>query len=50
MGWLHFGLGAAQAVQLRVKWPHGDWSGWHTAQADGFYQLGAQGLSPVKAP
>jgi enediyne biosynthesis protein E4 len=50
MGWLHFGLGAAQAVQLRVKWPHGDWSGWHTAQADGFYQLSAKGLSPATAP
>jgi enediyne biosynthesis protein E4 len=50
MGWMHFGLGAARAVQLRVKWPHGDWTAWQTAQSDAFYQVGTQGLIPVKAP
>ncbi|WP_223274773.1 CRTAC1 family protein [Tateyamaria sp. syn59] len=24
----HFGLGAAETVRLRVRWPHGDWSAW----------------------
>jgi enediyne biosynthesis protein E4 len=50
MGWMHFGLGSARTVQLRVKWPHGDWTAWQTAQSDAFYQFGTQGLIPVKAP
>ncbi len=27
----HFGLGAAERVRLRIKWPHGDWSAWQDA-------------------
>jgi enediyne biosynthesis protein E4 len=51
MGWMHFGLGSARAVQVRVKWPHGgDWTAWQPAQADAFYLVNAQGISPVKAP
>jgi enediyne biosynthesis protein E4 len=50
MGWMHVGLGAATAVQVRVKWPHGDWTRWSPAQAGGFYQFSTQGLTPVKAP
>ncbi len=30
MGWMHFGVGAATQVKLRVQWPHGDWSEWKT--------------------
>ncbi|WP_231943405.1 CRTAC1 family protein [Hydrogenophaga crassostreae] len=50
LGWMHFGLGDAQKVQVRVQWPHGDWSEWFTADANRFYQLGAQGLSASKVP
>ena len=39
LGWEHFGLGDATAVKLRVQWPHGDWSPWVTAAADGFYTV-----------
>jgi enediyne biosynthesis protein E4 len=34
MGWMHFGLGAATQVKLRVQWPHGDWSDWKTTAAN----------------
>jgi enediyne biosynthesis protein E4 len=34
MGWMHFGLGAATQVKLRVQWPHGDWSEWKTTAAN----------------
>jgi hypothetical protein len=51
LGWLHFGLGAADQVRLRVQWPHADWSAWQTASADHFYLMDKeQGLSPWKAP
>ena len=26
----HFGLGTADTVRLRVRWPHADWSDWQT--------------------
>ncbi len=37
LGWMHFGLGAAKQVRLRVQWPHGAWGDWQTADANGFY-------------
>ena len=57
LGWLHFGLGAASTVRLRVQWPAGEagqasaWSEWASAAADGFYQLDRErGLLPWRAP
>ena len=51
MGWMHFGLGTATQVKLRVQWPHGEWSAWQTAPADGFYLMDSErGLSAWKAP
>ena len=51
MGWMHFGLGTATQVKLRVQWPHGGWSAWQTAPADGFYMMDSErGLSAWKAP
>lgn len=50
MGWMHFGLGTAATVQLRVQWPHVGWSNWLPAKADAFYTLSPQGLSNWKAP
>ena len=39
LGWMHFGLGAAMRVKLRVQWPDGSLSGWAEAAADHFYNL-----------
>jgi hypothetical protein len=51
LGWMHFGLGTATQVKLRVQWPHGDWSAWQTVSGDGFYVMDkAQGASLWKAP
>ena len=51
LGWMHFGLGAATTVKLRVQWPHGAWSEWQEVAADGFYLVDAQaGARPWKAP
>ena len=55
LGWMHFGLGAASAVRLRVQWPNGDpvgaWGPWQSAPADGFYVVDrARGVDTWKAP
>ncbi len=51
LGFLHFGLGAATSVKLRVLWPQGEWSEWRSAAADGFYLLDRErGLSDWKSP
>jgi hypothetical protein len=51
LGWIHFGLGAAEQVKLRVQWPYGDWSAWQPVSADGFYVMDkALGMSVWKAP
>jgi enediyne biosynthesis protein E4 len=42
MGWIHFGLGAATSVKVRVQWPFSEnqaWSSWQTVAADGFYVI-----------
>ncbi len=57
LGWMHFGVGAAQEVKVRVLWPHGhkdhpaDWSDWQSAAVNGFYLFNQQkGLMPWKKP
>lgn len=30
----HFGLGKAEAVRVRVRWPHADWSNWRNVGVD----------------
>ena len=35
-GWHHVGLGAAEAVEIRVPWPDGRWSPWRRTAADRF--------------
>ncbi|MBP8019563.1 MAG: CRTAC1 family protein [Hylemonella sp.] len=37
LGWMHFGLGEAKEVKVRVQWPRVNWSPWQTVQADKFY-------------
>ena len=52
-GWLHFGLGEATAVKVRVQWPHSAnlaWSEWMTVNADGFYTLRRDGDKSVATP
>jgi hypothetical protein len=49
LGWLHFGLGQAQDVKVRVQWPNqgGQWGPWQAVQPNGFYTLDkATGATP----
>lgn len=39
VGWLHFGLGAAEAAELRVIWPDGSEGAWLTLPARSFQIL-----------
>ena len=51
LGWMHFGLGEATRVKLRVRWPHGDWGPWMALAADNFYGVDREsGLVEGKAP
>jgi hypothetical protein len=45
VGWLHFGLGAEAAADLRVIWPDGTAGDWQLLPAGGFYVL-----SPGETP
>ncbi len=36
LGWLHVGLGAATAAELRVRWPDGELGAWQAVEVDGF--------------
>jgi hypothetical protein len=38
-GFWHFGLGDAAKAELRVIWPDGSDSGWHTVEENNFYLL-----------
>ncbi len=53
LGWLHFGLGNAQEVKVRVQWPNsgGQWSAWQSVNSNGFYVLDkSTGATPWSAP
>ena len=51
LGWMHFGLGAAQTVRVRVQWPHGTWGPWQPVAADSFYNLDKErGVSLWRVP
>ena len=47
LGWLHFGLGAAQALKIRVQYPNASWTDWQDLAANAFYQL-ERGSSATK--
>jgi hypothetical protein len=36
LGWIHFGLGTADAAELRVTWPDGRMTSWLPVEADTF--------------
>ena len=38
-GWMHFGLGAASTVKVRVQWPFAEFGPWQSVAADGFYVI-----------
>ena len=48
LGWIHFGIGSADAVQVRVQWPDGETGPWIDAQANGFdtIERGADAAEP----
>ena len=50
LGWMHFGVGDATRVQVRVQWPHGAWSEWASADTNAFYQFSEAGLRPAGQP
>jgi hypothetical protein len=50
LGWMHFGVGEATRVQVRVQWPHGAWSEWASADTNAFYQFSEAGLRPAGQP
>ena len=51
LGWMHFGLGAATTVRLRVQWPHSAWGAWHAVPSDSFQVVDKErGVSGWRAP
>jgi hypothetical protein len=51
LGYVHFGLGEAKNVKLRVQWPQGEWSEWLAVAADAFYGVDRErGLFNPQAP
>ncbi len=38
-GWIHFGLGASDAAEVRIRWPHGAWSQPYAVKANQFAVL-----------
>jgi hypothetical protein len=39
LGWVHLGLGDAEAVRLRVHWPDGEVGPWHTLPTRTFHHI-----------
>jgi hypothetical protein len=52
LGWIHFGLGVATDVQVRVRWPDGTTGPWLAATADSFVVVtkGAAAVTPWQPP
>jgi hypothetical protein len=47
LGWVHFGLGEARSVQVRVQWPDGEVSQWLPSAANQFVVI-ERGLNQVQ--
>jgi hypothetical protein len=45
LGWLHFGVGAADSAEVRVRWPGGEQGPWQAVDPVGFYVV-----EPGRAP
>jgi hypothetical protein len=52
LGWIHVGLGEADAAQIRVQWPDGETGPWMEIAANGFATIerGATAPSPWTPP
>jgi hypothetical protein len=52
LGWTHFGLGAADRVELRVQWPDGNRGPWMESAANQFLTVsrGAERPAAWKPP
>jgi hypothetical protein len=55
LGWMHFGLGEASDLKVRVQWPGGatgsGYGEWQSVRADGFWLIDKdRGASPWQAP
>jgi hypothetical protein len=53
LGWLHFGVGQAQNVKVRVQWPNDDgrWGSWLPVRPNGHYVVDkATGVTAWKFP
>jgi hypothetical protein len=52
IGWLHVGLGPANAAEIRVQWPDGEMGPWLHASADQFVDIarGADAARPWLPP
>ena len=52
LGWIHFGLGAADAAQVRVQWPDGEQGPWQDVTANQFVvvERGASEVRPWPRP
>jgi hypothetical protein len=48
LGWIHIGLGEAEAAEVRVEWPDGDVGPWMAVGADQFatVERGATEVEP----
>ena len=46
-GWIHFGLGAGKAAEVRVRWPGEGWSAPYTVDANGFWLLEKLNAAPT---
>lgn len=44
LGWVHFGLGRATEVEVRVTWPDGEVGPWRSVEVDRFWYLDAPGV------
>jgi hypothetical protein len=52
LGWVHFGLGASSAAQIRVEWPDGEVGAWLQVNANQFVDVdrGASQARPWLPP
>ena len=52
LGWIHFGLGAADVAQVRVQWPDGEQGPWQDVTANQFavIERGASEVRPWPRP
>jgi enediyne biosynthesis protein E4 len=50
LGWRHFGLGAAEAAEVRILWPDGPPGAWHRLPANGWWVVPRDGAPEPWTP